>query len=409
MNDSPPGSRPLRLAWVSPLTPTKLDSVTWLDTTRELRRLGMDVTLLAAGPAGTHTLRGIEVVNIPRPEIYFISRLVFHLRILRYLLPRLRQLDFILFHPISAIWLFPLRLAGRNRPRLVMDSRDLLDFGNKSLKARLRNALERLTYRLATRLADGQTAITPRLAQLVGIPPRQLWGIWPSGVNLDAFAAARAMPRPPAGDRPLRLVYAGIFLEQRHLLPLARAVRRANDEGMAFRLSLYGDGPQRPALEAFAATTGGAVVVEQPIPYDAIPAMLAAADIGVTSLPAPDDVKYEASSPLKLFEYMAAGLPVLSTSNRCHTDVVGPTDVGGAGGYAFWAAAPTEDELLAALRAAWAARDRLGELGREAYHAAHDWTWAASARKLYQALEGGLHRAAMPSAPLAPPARRADP
>ena len=103
MNHSPPGSRPLRLAWVSPVTPAKLDSVTWLDTTRELRRLGMDVTLLAAGPAGTHVYRGIEVVNIPRPEIYFISRLLFHLRILRYLLPRLGQYDFILFHPISAI------------------------------------------------------------------------------------------------------------------------------------------------------------------------------------------------------------------------------------------------------------------------------------------------------------------
>ena len=71
MNDSPPGGRPLRLAWVSPITPTKLDSVTWLDTTRELRRLGMDVTLLAAGqPAGRHSYRGIEVINIPRPEIY---------------------------------------------------------------------------------------------------------------------------------------------------------------------------------------------------------------------------------------------------------------------------------------------------------------------------------------------------
>lgn len=394
MNDSPPDGRPLRLAWVSPITPTKLDSVTWLDTTRELRRLGMDVTLLAAGqPAGRHSYRGIEVVNIPRPEIYFVSRLVFHLRVLLYLLPRLSQLDFILFHPISAIWLFPLRLAGRRRPRLVMDSRDLLDFGNRTLKARLRNALERLTYRLATRLADGQTAITPRLAQLVGIPPHQLWGIWPSGVNPEAFAAARAGPQPPARGEPLRLAYAGIFLEQRHLLPLARAVRRANDEGMAFRLSLYGDGPYRPALEAYAAQAGDCVRVEQPIPYNAIPAMLAAADIGVTSLPSPDDVKYEASSPLKLFEYMAAGLPVLATSNRCHTDVVG------AGDYAFWAAAPTEEALLAALRQAWAARDRLAELGEEAHRAVADWTWAASARKLYQALANGLGRRAPAAAP----------
>lgn len=401
MNDSPPGGRPLRLAWVSPITPTKLDSVTWLDTTRELRRLGMDVTLLAAGqPAGRHSYRGIEVINIPRPEIYFVSRLVFHLRVLLYLLPRLSQIDFVLFHPISAIWLFPLRLAGRDRPLLVMDSRDLLDFGTTTLKARLRNALERLTYRLATRLADGQTAITPRLAQLVGIPPRQLWGIWPSGVNPEAFAVARAERQPPSPSEPLRLVYAGIFLEQRHLLPLARAVRRANDEGMAFRLSLYGDGPQRPALEAYAATTGDAVRVERPIPYDAIPTMLAAADIGVTSLPSPDDVKYEASSPLKLFEYMAAGLPVLSTSNRCHTDVVG------AGRYAFWAAAPTEDDLLAALRAAWAARHELAELGQTAYQDVDEWTWAASARKLYEALQAGLRRRAPVPAAVAQPSRR---
>jgi glycosyltransferase involved in cell wall biosynthesis len=343
----------------------------------------MDVTLLAAGPAGVHTYRGIEVVNIPRPDIYFISRLVFHLRVLRYLLPRLSQLDFVLFHPISAIWLFPLRLAGRGRPLLVMDSRDLLDFGTRTLKARLRNGLERLTYRLATRLADGQTAITPRLAQLVGIPPEQLWGIWPSGVNPDAFAASHAARRWPAEGEPIHLVYVGIFLEQRHLLPLARAVQRANEEGMRFRLSLYGDGPFRPALEAAA---GGGVSVEPPIPYDAIPATLGAAHVGITSLPAPDDVKYEASSPLKLFEYMAAGMPVLATSNRCHTDVVG------AGEYAFWAATAGEEDLLSALRAAWAARGRLAELGQEAFADVHNWTWAASARKLYEALEDGQAR-----------------
>ncbi len=399
MDDLPPNSGHLRLAWVSPITPSKLDSVTWLDTTRELRRLGMDVTLLAAGPAGTHAYRGIEVVNIPRPEIYFISRLVFHLRILRYLWPRLGQYDAILFHPISAIWLFPLRLAGRRRPALVMDSRDLLDFGTTTLKARLRNGLERLTYRLATRLADGQTAITPRLAQLVGIPPRQLWGIWPSGVNPDAFAVSRTTRRWPAEGEPVRLVYAGIFLEQRHLLPLARAVRRANDEGMAFTLSLYGDGPYRPALAAYAATAGDCVRVEEPIPYEAIPAMLGTAHIGVTSLPSPDDIKYEASSPLKLFEYMAAGLPVLATRNRCHSDVVR------AGDYAFWAATPTEEDLLAALRDAWAARDRLAALGADAYAAVHDWTWAASARKLYGAFAAGLRRSSSATAAALPPRR----
>jgi glycosyltransferase involved in cell wall biosynthesis len=106
---------------------------------------------------------------------------------------------------------------------------------------------------------------------------------------------------------------------------------------------------------------------------------------------------------LKLFEYMAAGLPVLSTRNRCHTDVVGD------GGFAFWAGEPTEDELLGALRAAWAARGRLDELGREAYRGVHEWTWAASARKLFKALEEGHHRSPATvaiSPPIAPRAPR---
>ncbi len=169
------------MAWVSPLTPWKLDSVTWLDTTRELRQLGMDVTLLAAGPPGPAEYRGIEVLNIKRPETYLIGRVLFHLRLLGYLLPRLSHYDFIFFHPISALWLFPLRLMGRDRPLLVMDSRDLLDSNVTTLKARLRNSWERFTYWLAARLIDGQTAITPRLAHMVGIPEASV--VWDLAVG----------------------------------------------------------------------------------------------------------------------------------------------------------------------------------------------------------------------------------
>lgn len=384
MNQQPTGER-LRLAWVSPLTPWKLDSVTWLATTRELRRQGMEVTLLASGPAGAHSYGDVAVFNIERPEIYFFGRLLFHLRLLRYLIPRLAAYDFILFHPISAIWLFPLRLLGRRCPLLVMDSRDLLDFNTRTFKARLRNLWERINYGLARYLIHGQTAITARLAQLVGIPREQLWGIWPSGVDPDEFSISRDGRQWPVGQEPVRLVYAGIFLEQRNLLTLARAVRRANDEGMAFALALYGDGPFRSTLEAYAAE-GNGVAINKPIPFAGIPAMLAGAHIGVTSLPPSSDIKYEASSPLKLFEYMAAGLPVLSTRNRCHTDVVG------SGTYAFWAAEPTEEDLLAALRLAWINRERLGALGQEAFRAVHEWTWAASASKLFKALKEGHRR-----------------
>ena len=386
MKEQQPTNGRLRLAWVSPITPWKLDTVTWLDTTRELRQLGMDVTLLAAGPPGPSAYRGIEVFNIERPETYLIGRVLFHLRLLGYLLPRLSRFDFILFHPISAIWLFPIRFLGRKRPLLVMDSRDLLDTSATTLKARLRNGFERFNYWLAGHLVDGQTAITPRLARLVGIPEHQLWGIWPSGVKPETFAESRGSRRWPKVEQPVRLIYAGIFLEQRNLLPLAKAVKRANEEGMSFELSLFGEGPLRPALENFARETGGSVRIEAAVPYEQIPGKLGEAHIGVTSLPDNDDIKYEASSPLKMFEYMAAGMPMVSTKNHCHVDVAGHKR------YMFWAAMPEEEQLLSALREVWAAREQLSELGREAYRDVNEWTWAASARKLYLALEGGLRR-----------------
>ena len=127
--------------------------------------------------------------------------------------------------------------------------------------------------------------------------------------------------------------------------------------------------------------------------HENVPHLLARAHVGVTSLPEVDDVKYEASSPIKLFEYMAAGMPVLATSNKCHTDVVGN------GRYAFWADDVAEETLLAALRRVWTARTALAELGREAQADAHDWTYAANAAKLKAALIYGLGRDAYTPAP----------
>lgn len=385
-NEHRPSSDRLRVAWVSPVTPDKLDSATWVDTTRELRRQGADVTLITIGPAGKQSYRGVEVLNIPRPKLYLLGQVLFHLGVLRYLLPRLREYDVILFHQLSAIWLLPLRLAGRQRPRLVMDTRDMVDYTTDSFKIRLRTAWFNLVTDLAARFADGQTAITPRMAELVRIPKDQLWGIWPSAVEAERFAIAAKARHWPYQDEPVRLVYIGIFLAKRHLLPLCRAVNRAGAEGMSFVLSLYGDGPLRPELERIAAESAGAVTVERPVPHENVPHILAQSHVGVTSLPEVDDIKYEASSPIKLFEYMAAGMPVLATSNICHTDVVGD------GQYAFWAGDVTEDALLVALRQIWADRAELSQLGQEAQTDVHGWTYVANAAKLKAALVYGLGR-----------------
>jgi glycosyltransferase involved in cell wall biosynthesis len=182
----------------------------------------------------------------------------------------------------------------------------------------------------------------------------------------------------------VHLIYIGKLRIDCNLLSLCRAVELANVQGMAFVLSLVGEGPERPTLEEFARLTDGRIRVQRPVPHDQIPDLLRQAHVGVTALPSPGDRLFGASSPVKLFEYLAAGLPVLSTRNPCHVEAVAQ------GTYAFWAENESEEDLFGALSQVWQARSTLRERGREAAISARAWTWEESAKKLGAALKCGL-------------------
>ena len=376
------------VVWVSarPIA-SALDSATWLETTRELRERGWPITLVGEGPAGEHCIQGVTVYCLPKPRVYGLGYCLFHLRLWRFLFQQRAKYATILFHQKSAPWVLPLRfvrsVGDRDQPLLTMDTRDVVAVGTG-----LRNWLRRFYFRcahwLANHWADGQTAITPRMAQLVGIPSAQLWGTWPSGVDLERFQPAQAGRKWPGPGDPIHLMYIGTFVRDRNLTLLCRAVDRANVDGLAFALSLVGDGPERPALEEAARGAGGAIHVEPPVTHDRIPELLRQVHVGVTSLPSSYDRKFEASSPIKLFEYMAAGLPVIATDNACHTDVVGE------GTYAFWVREASKEGMLATLRLVARAQERLGVKGAEAAAAAQAWTWQEAGRKLAVALERGL-------------------
>ncbi len=383
------------LVWVYPDALTvRLDSATWIETTRELLKLGWDVTLLTRDPLpGPQTLRGIEIISLRSRDIYLLGQILFHLNIILYVLRRWRRVDILLFTQLSGFWLlFPLRfirfLTRRRRPVLVMDTRDIDDSVPGNLRIQLRIWFQQLVFWLANILADGQTVITPRMADLVAVPENQLLGIWPSGVDPETFAPAIFKRTWPQEDEPLHLMYLGILLETRHPVELCQAVEHANESGMNVHLSLVGDGPGRSILEPFVEKTAGRIRIVPPVPHDQIPRVLAHAHVGVTSLPGPEDLIYQASSPIKLFEYMAAGLPILATRNVCHTDIIGDGD------YAFWADRSDVDSLFLAVSESWDRRADLEILGQEARNSVLDWTWQAAGRKLSEALANGLARSA---------------
>ena len=145
-------------------------------------------------------------------------------------------------------------------------------------------------------------------------PSRVLQTEW--GADTDRFhpAATGAIPYTRAAGDTVA-IFVGAFRTWHGAIHLVDAIRELRARGRHdIKAVLIGDGPELARVRQAADRLEG-VTFTGPLDHDRIPASLAAADIGV----APFDVTAHAPlrwefywSPLKIFEYMASGLPVVA-------------------------------------------------------------------------------------------------
>jgi glycosyltransferase involved in cell wall biosynthesis len=137
----------------------------------------------------------------------------------------------------------------------------------------------------------------------------------PNGVNIDRFAGGGGDLRRRYGIDDRTVVgFVGTLKAWHGTATLIRAIAHlAQERGIerAPYLLIVGDGPQRADLEAMAASEGiaGLTIFTGTAPHDVIPGCIAAMDVAVAPYDASPDFYF---SPLKLFEYMAAGRPVVA-------------------------------------------------------------------------------------------------
>jgi glycosyltransferase involved in cell wall biosynthesis len=189
------------------------------------------------------------------------------------------------------------------------------------------------------------------------------------------------------------VLYHGGFTPDRGLLPLARAMLEPGLEGA--HLVLLGFGPMRERLEEEAADPayGGRVHVVPGVKPDVLNEWVSSADVG--AMPnQPANLNERLSTPNKLFESLAAGIPVvLSDFPERHRIVMDDPD-GPLGAVCD----PTKPEQIAlALRSVIERPPEEREaLRRRCLEAAHErWNWETEGAKLvglYEDLVGAAAR-----------------
>jgi len=266
-----------------------------------------------------------------------------------------------------------LALAKRFGAPFILEIRDLwpeslVEVGGFRASHPLVRVLEVLEKRLYQR-AERIISLMPeawRRVEDVGVSREKV--VWISnGASASRHAAAA---QSAASDEGFRLVYLGAFGRANVLDDLLSAAKLLRADCPRVRIALVGDGTEKKRLqERVVAEQITNVVFEKPIPKDDVPELLAGADATVALLEDSPLYRYGISLN-KLFDYMAAGKPVLLAGRVAHNYV----ELAECG----ITVAPRSPEAIAEgvrvlARMSGEQRASMGSKGREHLRKHHDW------------------------------------
>jgi glycosyltransferase involved in cell wall biosynthesis len=233
-------------------------------------------------------------------------------------------------------------LRDKHGFKLELDVRTL-PVDHNYFKRQLHNFFFRRSVKIAARLYDGISYITEEMRDYCTKTfnlPEHPSSVWSSGVDFEHF---KPMP-VPENSQKFRLMYHGKVDVHRGIHHIVEALGILNRDDI--ELVLLGATNEMSELKSLAERLNLAdrVFFHPTVPYDEVPDWINRVDAGV--LPFPAWPPWNTCSPIKLFEYLACGKPVVATSIPAHKSVLGGKS------FAFLAETPGPEGLAKAIEQA---------------------------------------------------------
>lgn len=347
-------SRALRLAYLSLETPrpgqasqTHIDEII-----ASLRQSGWQVELFATTRGGASA------------RTSFLQRLLDYGRVQLALGRRLREFDAVFVR--SHFMALPLALWARRRkvPVIQEINGKPADIGVTYPGLKPFSPLFAWLYRTQYRIAAHLVAVTEGLAQWARtFSGHDRVSVVSNGANTELFT-----PGGPRADIAGRYVIFVGGLVAWHGVGTMLAALREPAWPADVKLVIVGDGIEREKVEAEKADPRLLWLGRQP--YDAVPALLRGALAALCVIEDQDGRSASGVAPLKLFEAMASGVPVIASELPFQAEIVRQAGAG------LVVPPANPAGLAAAVRTLGEAPDKAGALGKNgAIYVAREASW----------------------------------
>jgi len=360
-----------------------LDTRIFHKEARALRQAGHEVVLIGRHK-GRETIDGVEIIPLATPHNRLRRMASSVFRALRLALCQDAQVYH--FHDPELIPLgLILKLVGR---KVIYDAHE--DVPQQLLSKDYLPALARkslafffnLFEKNAARYFDCVITATQALREKFQ-PYNAATTVVRNFASLEYVRSARR-PRDAAGAvGPFKMIFIGTIYDERGLEEAVKAVNLLPE--LDLRFLLYGAADRRQFLERLRGLDAlGRLDVLGPISYPRIYEALAAADVGfICDYPLQ---RHMEGLPVKMFEYMAAGLPIIASDFPVWRGILQSS------GCACLVDPLSPEQIAEAIRGLYSDPDRcfrMGERAKESVRKSYNWeTESAGLLEAYDHLAG---------------------